>query len=166
MENSFYYTFSTIAQSLAALMAILGAFAMFRLQTIDSDLRARSYSLMRSFGGHEMLNELLVHECYGDFLKEFDAHVASIEIKFGASEKASISRLRGLVPLRKTIVYSLALSFFTTVLAMICSVYLLTTIHRLAPLAQFQWILIAGVGVFSMCLVLQLNLVWRLLRQG
>lgn len=79
MENLFYYTFSTIAQSLAALMAILGAFAMFRLQTIDSDLRARSYSLMRSFGGHEMLNELLVHECYGDFLKELDAHVASIE---------------------------------------------------------------------------------------
>jgi hypothetical protein len=37
VENALYYTFSTIAQALAAAMAILAAFAMYRLKTIDEE---------------------------------------------------------------------------------------------------------------------------------
>jgi hypothetical protein len=36
MENALYYTFSTIAQALAAAMALLAAFTLYRLQSIDT----------------------------------------------------------------------------------------------------------------------------------
>src|SRR5437016_2359740 len=36
MDTALYYTFSTIAQALAAAMALLAAFALYALQTIDS----------------------------------------------------------------------------------------------------------------------------------
>ena len=35
--SALYYTFSTIAQALAAAMALLAAFAMYRLKTIDDE---------------------------------------------------------------------------------------------------------------------------------
>ncbi|MGA2823581.1 MAG: hypothetical protein ABSE72_08660 [Bacteroidales bacterium] len=38
MENTIYYTFSTIAQVLAVIVAITGAFAMFRFQSIKDSL--------------------------------------------------------------------------------------------------------------------------------
>ena len=38
MENALFYTFSTIAQTLGAAIASLGAFALYRLQTIGATL--------------------------------------------------------------------------------------------------------------------------------
>ena len=36
MENTFYYTFSTISQSLAAMIALLGVFSIYMMQTLNS----------------------------------------------------------------------------------------------------------------------------------
>lgn len=36
MENTVYYTFSTISQSLAAMIALLGVFTIYMLQTLNS----------------------------------------------------------------------------------------------------------------------------------
>ena len=41
MDNSIYYTFSTIAQSLASVSALILAFCLFRLQSLESELRRR-----------------------------------------------------------------------------------------------------------------------------
>lgn len=38
MENTVYYTFSTISQSLAAMVALLGVFTIYILQTLNSKI--------------------------------------------------------------------------------------------------------------------------------
>ena len=44
MENALYYTLSTIAQTLAGALAVLVAFVVFWLSTVDADIRkARSF---------------------------------------------------------------------------------------------------------------------------
>ena len=38
MENSFFYTFSTIAQTLAGAIALLAAFVLYRLQSLNAEI--------------------------------------------------------------------------------------------------------------------------------
>ena len=37
-ETAFFYTFSTIAQALAGAIALLAAFVLFKLQSIDAEM--------------------------------------------------------------------------------------------------------------------------------
>ena len=161
MENSLYYTFSTIAQSLAAIMGLLGAFALFRLQSIESDLRTRGAGIAKSFLGHQDMSDALAHEDFARLLKVFDAHVSTIDIRFAAYEKANIDRFRVLVPLRGDITSSLKWSFFATALTMTGSVLVLTIVHKLAQAQTLLWL---GFAAFLLCLLLQSILVARLLR--
>lgn len=161
MENSLYYTFSTIAQSLAAIMGLLGAFALFRLQSIEGDLRTRGSGIAKSFLGLKEMSDALAHEDYGQFLKVFDEHVATIVVTFAAYEQANIDRLRALVPLRSAITSSLKWSFFAVAVTMSGSVFVLTMVHRLAQAQLLLWL---GLAAFLLCLLLQGILVARLLR--
>ena len=52
MENTVYYTFSTISQSLAAMIALLGVFTIYMLQTLNSRI------IDISLGYLEYLNKL------------------------------------------------------------------------------------------------------------
>ena len=49
MENALFYTFSTIAQTLAAAIALLGAFALYRLQTIGVALHDLAVSAIQPY---------------------------------------------------------------------------------------------------------------------
>ena len=42
MENALFYTFSTIPQVLAAAIALLAAFVLYRLQTINAQIEEKS----------------------------------------------------------------------------------------------------------------------------
>ena len=42
MTNQLYYTFSTIAQTLAGAIALLAAFILYRLQTLNKDIEELS----------------------------------------------------------------------------------------------------------------------------
>ena len=46
MENSIYYTFSTIPQVLAGAIALLGVFLLFKLKIIDSELEGYGQSVI------------------------------------------------------------------------------------------------------------------------
>ncbi len=49
MENALFYTFSTIAQTLAAAIALLGAFALYRLQIIGIALHDLAVSAIQPY---------------------------------------------------------------------------------------------------------------------
>ena len=51
MDNALYNTFSTIAQYLAAAMAFLAAFAMFRLKYIEDECRGAAETIDKITGG-------------------------------------------------------------------------------------------------------------------
>ena len=77
-ETTLYYTFSTIAQTLAGAFGILGAFTMYRLQSIKNVCSAigdRVISSKLSTKPH--LNKLLVpysHARWRDLFNELDLH--------------------------------------------------------------------------------------------
>src|SRR5437763_1132352 len=56
METALYYTFSTIAQTLAAAIALLAAFLLYRLQTIAHAIDQHVNKLVQFFGGQERLD--------------------------------------------------------------------------------------------------------------
>src|SRR6266446_456701 len=43
--NTVFYTFSTIAQTLAGAIALLGAFVLYRLQSLSSDIERDSHTV-------------------------------------------------------------------------------------------------------------------------
>ena len=49
MENTLFYTFSTISQTAVAGIALVGAFVLYRLQFFDKELEELSNSLWASF---------------------------------------------------------------------------------------------------------------------
>ncbi len=53
MENTIYYFFSTIAQCIAALVALLGVFVTFKLQNIKDSIEKRSTKISQAFSGRQ-----------------------------------------------------------------------------------------------------------------
>jgi hypothetical protein len=71
MENALYYAFSAIVQSLAAAIAILTAFALYRLQRIDTALRDAGFILMQNHLQNVDMWNLYVQGEYGQFRERF-----------------------------------------------------------------------------------------------
>jgi hypothetical protein len=51
MLNALFYTFSTIAQTLAGAIALLSAFLLYRLQSLNSEIDSHSMSLRKACTG-------------------------------------------------------------------------------------------------------------------
>ncbi len=49
MDTTLYYTFSTIAQTLAGAIGLLGAFVLFRLQALERDLEDVSITVLNCY---------------------------------------------------------------------------------------------------------------------
>jgi hypothetical protein len=67
MENTLYYTFSTIAQVLAAIVGIIGAFAIFRFHSYKESLLGLTYNFIQRASGTE-LNKSIHYQYSGKFL--------------------------------------------------------------------------------------------------
>jgi hypothetical protein len=75
VENTLYYIFSTIAQTLAGAIAFLGAFVLFRLQSIAHSLRSNAELLCRSWLGDAELHRAAAGGDYSAFLARTDVLV-------------------------------------------------------------------------------------------
>src|SRR5882762_587970 len=72
MENTLYYTFSTIAQTLAGAIALLGAFILYRLQKLNNGLDDHAKFIRKQYSEEEdliFLNSFIVKGEYKKFLK-------------------------------------------------------------------------------------------------
>src|SRR5215471_2733385 len=71
-ETAFFYTFSTIAQALAGAIALLAAFVLFKLQSMDAEAPHRAQSILEDFADdhptHAQLQEHFVHSRWDSFL--------------------------------------------------------------------------------------------------
>jgi hypothetical protein len=66
MENALLYTFSTIAQALGGMFALLAAFVLFRFQSLEAEMIADSDKLQDAFAGVQLgaYNELRAERQY------------------------------------------------------------------------------------------------------
>src|SRR6478672_9742333 len=72
MESTLYYTFSTIAQTLAGAIALLGAFILYRLQKLNNGLDDHAKFIRKQYSEEEdlvFLNSFIVKGEYKKFLK-------------------------------------------------------------------------------------------------
>lgn len=108
MENSLYYTFSTIAQVLAAFIALSGVFVIFKTQELKKMMFLQVqhfYNYLNGVKGmvigsfHDCptiavdLKNLHKSECLGGMLEEMDKILENEHVKV-AGERKSLTRMR------------------------------------------------------------------------
>lgn len=176
MENALYYTFSTIAQSLAAIMGLLGAVALFRLQTVESELRERGSRILLSVNGaDEATTYAYTYGRFEEFIKCLDQFIegrekASLTIRFGLSERADIQGVRVLAPVRSSIVSLAKFSFAISGITMVGSVLALCLVPSITnaqwngmPLRLGPTCLGLGLVAFTVCLIFDARLMFKLI---
>jgi hypothetical protein len=163
VDTALYYTFSTIAQALAAAMAILAAFAMYRLQGIDDESRDASILIEGLTGG-------------GDYLRRYSylsqwtkcLEIASARIEAWHANKDEVfairDQLRQLRLAAAAIRRALWPALGATAVVMAGSVVVLTYVPAICRAGGAQQALCSGVVGFAACLLLYGRLIWQAFR--
>ncbi len=166
METALYYTFSTIAQTLAAVIAILGAFALHRLQTMNAEIGERSATLVRAPGGAHGhgVRELHVHGKFDEVLAASESFDPTATAEFNYQVTAARMRLAALLDQRKSLRRYLNVAFSLSAGLMTLSLVVLAT----APsIAAVPWgaaaASTAGIAWFVLCIGVCARLIWNAL---
>lgn len=126
MENALFYTFSTIPQTLAAAIALLGAFVLYRLQSINAEIEEKSSTVQQLCINQKDngLWELHVNESYD---KVFDNSRNFQPLNENDLRLFNLhhSRLGNLLRFKKSLFSSLNLSLWVTVSLITFSVIVL-----------------------------------------
>ena len=105
-ENAYFYTLSTVAQTLAAILGIIGAFTIFRMSKLDSEKNELIEDLMQmAYVNDEVLidslsdSETISISSYDEVLKfsnkeEFVKNMDSLIIKIDESNNGEIQKFK------------------------------------------------------------------------
>ena len=165
MDSALYYTFSTIAQTLAAAVALLAAFVLYRLQTLNSEIEERSDRVLQHYGGDDrrVLEKLHV----GGRFDEVLSYSKRMEPKGTATEVVDRARprLAELLGIKRGMLRWFRLSLVLTLGLIALSVGVLAATpaildHEDAPLLVLR----VGVGYFVLCLASYALLLDRAIR--
>jgi len=166
MENALFYTFSTIAQTLAAAIALLGAFALYRIQTIGSSLHDLGVTAMQPYLPDDTARKLSAEEKYVDLLEYLrntqprNPREANDPYQV-ATRRTLGTHVKTLSSLHRLLKWALAV----TVVVIVSSVIILAVTPAIAAkpgvtVAVFT----VGIGSFAGCLVVYAVLVMRSLQ--
>jgi len=148
------YTFSTIAQALAGAVALLGAFALYRLQTIDQQMFNLGRHLLDSFSDRSDIVDDFYHGRYETFIPSVDAHERTHS--WAANQKHNwtrFNRLKQLYGSRTRLIPSLKTSIWLSLYTMGASVAALSLVSKIvADCRLATGCLSAGVLLFVVCL--------------
>ena len=172
-ENGLLYLFTTIAQCLAGAIALLAAFALYSLQSINtamSDLCALIANTFRTFDtNHPMavtLETLRAEGRYQEFIDQRAQFLASWNfIGYPRPESplidGQLSRLRANMETHKEIKSTLWRALIVTSIVMTASIMATPAAQFLAWSHELAWGVAAG---FAACFVVCLWLFYKLIR--
>ena len=162
MENALYYTFSTIAQALAAAFALLGAFVLVRLQQVAATSSASAAVVIRPYLPNEEARRLLACGKLAE-LSTFLAtqqHQRPGAIGSHAYAAASDALAKNLA-LRKSMLSRLLRAMVVTAVVITSAVVVLAVTPLIAPFAGFSWLtLIVGIAGLVVSLVFYGRRIW------
>lgn len=127
IASSFYYSFSTISQTLASMVGLLGAFSLFNLQLLDTELFNSANTLFTYYmESHGKLPSptLLETKNFSDFLSYIKSHPKPKNIHFEPRLERFENLLNKKFNLVKDLRYSLLL---TSVVIAISIMFLMLT---------------------------------------
>ena len=182
MESTLYYTFSTIAQTLAGAIALLGAFILYRLQKLNSGLDDHAKFIRKQYSEEEdlvFLNSFIVKGQYKKFLKYARANPIVTSDPAGAArpdpsvvEASAVgtdegqsylvdvqAKMKELLVLRKSLIRSFSVSLLLTVSLIAASVIALAVTPRLNARSDFRsGSLMLAIVWFLACLISYVSL--------
>lgn len=167
MENTLYYTFSTIAQTLAGAIALLGAFILYRLQKLNNGLDDHAKFIRKQYSEEEdliSLNSFIVKGEYKKFLKYIRAKPIGVASDAATDESQSYLtdvqlKMQELLVLRKSLIRSFTVSLLLTVSLIAVSVILLAVTPSLNARSDLRsGSLVVAIVWFLACLISYVSL--------
>jgi hypothetical protein len=163
VENTLYYTFSTIAQALAGAVAFLGAIVFFGLQAISHLLQSCTERLRNVWLGDDEMQAAAAGSNYSAVLARAEILVKlPIPSGWGLIHKSALEGMQRSIVQRSRILHSLKQALLFAAIVMVSAVAALAGVNELAsprPLAVGA--LLVGVAGFGMSLLAIGNLVWK-----
>jgi hypothetical protein len=162
MENALYYTLSTIAQSLAAAFALLGAFVLFRLQHLSSVCASTGKTVIRPYLPNETARFLLAN---GDF-EELSKYLATQQVKeepinHPHSLEAARDAFGRAIAHRADVVARLRRAMITTGGTLVFAIAGLSLAPIVAKVSIAPWVVLAvGIANFCVCLAMYGRMIW------
>lgn len=151
MDNALYYTFSTIAQALAGVVAFLAAILLYKFQSIDSTLKER---LPRVLDSHPMNvgnnNVLWDHAMNG----RYDELLAGLPENgsFGGIYQITVVQMRALLKTRKELTSALKRAVLLILGSMVAAVIVLAIIPLIKDCIWLSGLILgAGAVLFLVC---------------
>jgi hypothetical protein len=158
MENALYYTFSTIAQTLAGAIALLAGFVLYRLQILSVALDKHANVIREQYYedfDKAFINSFIVKEEYQkllDYTVERPLDIATDEQD--SYVKDSLDQIRYFLPFKKSLLKHFYVALVLTVGLILSSVVLLTiTPFVNAHVEVRTWSLIIVVAWLVACFI-------------
>ena len=159
MDTALYYTFSTIAQTLAGGIALLGAFVLYRFQLLAGSIEDTSEYLRKEFKSrsrelHNKIDQAKFDREY-DLVYKFSQSYSAEEIDLPTIQKyySARSRLGAMQGHRKILFRYFNFSLIATVLLILASALVLIFTPRLyMKNCSVTVIFVVGAIWFAVCL--------------
>lgn len=168
LDTALYYTLSTVAQALAGAIALLAAFALYRLAAMDANLREGAVCADAAFGDDGIIRANAVGSNYAflaGLLTQRLADDAEARTRMSPVQVGAISRLMTDAPLRMQTVRAIRTAIPLVLATMATAVGLLALVPVISRSEGAAWfVLVVAVVAFSGCLWL-LGKLLRLLLQ-
>jgi hypothetical protein len=163
--NALFYTFSTIAQSLAGAIALLGAFVLFRLQSLNTEIddnASQIASVAEIVQRTEEAKTLYRNAQYRELLNL----ISNVSIPAGVYQLTrELGRFPVLLDRRDLIILRFKIAFYLTIGLILTSVLLLTVAPKLATIPFLTWLAFAlGLIWLAACLTSYLLLMLESLK--
>lgn len=170
IATALFYTFSTIAQTLAGAIALLGAFVLYRFQTLNTEFGVKVEKVLVAFNSQEIYYIPLQNLSIEGKYKQFHQYAVEKWDKALARDvpgyKVALDQLGQLVEYRDTILQGIKRSLIWTVVTLTYSVLMLAISPLLiARCESAVWLAISiGVVCFGVCIIRYSGVIWKALR--
>ena len=166
MEAALYYTFSTFAQTLAAAITILGAFALYRLQSMNAEIAERSATTARIPSGPHghAVRELHVHGRFEEVLESTEDVDPGTTVELNFQVSAARIRLAALLAQRASLRRYLSVAFWLSAGLLTSSLVVLASAPSIASTHRGPAVAAAvGIAWFVLCIGVCARLIWSAL---
>lgn len=165
MDNALYYTFSTIAQALAAAVALLGAFVIVRLQQLSATLATSGQHVIRPLLPDKEARRLVDCALFDELAEYIVGNEAIRDVRRDAYYAAEHSFRRALAS-RRTIIRSWRRAMIASGLTIVGAVLALAFTPYLVHVGWASWALGIAILALTVTLCAQGRVLWVAVREA
>jgi hypothetical protein len=165
IENALYYTFSTVSQTLAGAITLLGAFVLYRFQLLDRDINESVDDIRTHVVGEARKNiEVAIREGHPERILELAKEPSLVVGGVRQELEASRNKIRDTLNLKRSIYCLFMVSLGLTIGLIAASVVVLSVTPLLGQSAWVPFSFRVGLFWFFSCLASYVAILWKSLK--